>query len=163
MGRSRLDRLTRLLRGVSVSLLGFGWVAWPGANLLASSPATLKAGELFVALALQETLVMTCAGQIEASGLDFTVDYSSEGGFSDIELRRNGTTIASTQLSFRGRNDQDQGVWQGTTHGRAEVLVIHLSDQTVKPEDSISVSHNGQWGRGQCDGYYWYSNGVTAP
>jgi len=163
MGRSRLDRLTRLLRGVSLSLLGFGWVAWPEANLPASFPATLERGDSWLALDLEETLVMTCAGQIEASGLDFTVDYSSEVGFSEIELRQNGTMIASTQLSFRGRNDQDQGVWQGTTHGRAEVLVIHLSDQAVKPEDSISVSHNGQWGRGRCDGYYWYSNGITAP
>jgi hypothetical protein len=104
---------------------------------------------------------MTCPGRIEVSNLDFVVVYSSEDGFSNIVLRRNGAAIASAPLSFSGRNDDDQGVWRGTTTGGAEIVMIHLSDQTVQPGDTISVSHDGQWGRGACDGSYWYSNQAT--
>ena len=103
---------------------------------------------------------MICTGRFEANDADFTVTYSSEGGFSEVSLSRNGNAIASADLSFSGRTDSDQAIWRGSTYGEAEVVLIHLSDDAAQPGDAISVSHNGQWGRGQCAGSYWYSNGA---
>ena len=142
-------------------MVGFLLHGWPqalqrlGLSLFSLGVLTFPSAEL---LAVQRTLVMSCSGSITASNLSFTAVYSSEEGFSDIQLSRGGTAIAAAQLSLGGRTDSDQDIWRGTTYGNAEVILIHLSAEAAKPGDAISVSHNGQWGRGQCDGYYWYSN-----
>lgn len=151
--------LTRTWQRASLGLFVLGAVTWPGASLLASPQAGHgSAQSLPSLLAQQETLVMTCMGRLEASNLDFTVIYSAEREFSEIALSRDGAALAAAQLSFSGRNNNDQGVWRGTTSGRAEIVLVHLSDQAVQPGDEISVLHNGQWGRGQCDGSYWRGN-----
>ena len=107
--------------------------------------------------AQRETLVMTCAGAIEANAVDYTVIYSAERGFSRIEFKQNGTAIAAAQLSLRGKNDQNQNVWGGVTGGASDVILIHLSNQAAQPRDEISVGYNGQWGRGRCEGSYWHN------
>jgi len=109
-------------------------------------------------VARQRTLVMSCTGNIEASNLRFTAIYSTEEGFAEIKLSRGGAAIASASLAYQGRTDSNQDIWRGTTYGNAEVVLIHLSNEAATLGDTISVSHNGQWGRGQCDGAYWYSN-----
>ena len=100
-------------------------------------------------LAQYDTLVMICRGTIEINRIDYAVTFSSEGGFSQIEFSRDGEPIASAQLSFDGRNDQNQTLWRGNVNSGASIL-IHLSTQTVQPGDEISVGYDGQWGRDQC-------------
>ncbi len=107
-----------------------------------------------------QTLVMSCSGSIEANDLTYTVVYGAEGGFSSIEFSKNGSTIAVAQLRFSGKNDNDHSVWRGVTSGASDVILIHLSEQAARPRDEISVGYNGQWSRGQCDGYYWENYGV---
>lgn len=137
-----------------------GAIAMPGLGPVALPQAVHGVTQSPPTLAEQGALVMTCTGTIEANNIDFTLTYSSESGFSEIELRRNGAKIASALLSFSGRNDDDYGVWRGTTTGQASLVVIHLSEKNIQPGDTISVGHDGQWGRGQCAGAYWQGNGA---
>lgn len=108
---------------------------------LAQPPATVRQWE---------TLTLTCTGKIAVNNLDYTVVFSSEGGFSRITFSRATQEIATAQLNFSGRNDQQQTIWRGAVNGMADVVLIHLSDQIVQSGDEVSVGYDSQWGRGQC-------------
>lgn len=160
MVRVLLRALNRTLQNPGLGRTMLGVIAWPGVSLLGSPPTVAEINPSSQPWTKQRTLVMTCTGRFEANNIDFTVTYSSEGGFSEVILSRDGAAIASADLGFNGINDNDQKVWRGTTTGKAEIVLIHLSDGAVQPGDDISIGHNGRWGRGQCAGSYWYSNGA---
>lgn len=160
VGNVLLSAAKRTFQKSWLSGLVIGMVAIPGGQLFLGPSAIARIPYPQSLRAEQRSLVMTCTGRFEANNMNFTVAYSSEGGFSEVSLSRNGNAIASADLSFSGRTDSDQAIWRGSTYGEAEVVLIHLSDDAAQPGDAISVSHNGQWGRGQCAGSYWYSNGA---
>lgn len=100
----------------------------------------------------QDSLQMTCNGSISASGIDYTVFFTREAGFSRIQLRRrsSGQQMADTFLSFDRQNDKGQAIWRGSVNDAASVTLVHLSNRPAQRGDQVSVGYDGQWGRGTC-------------
>lgn len=96
---------------------------------------------------------MTCNGSIAVNDVDYTVNFTREAGFSQINFRRrsSGQAIANTTLSFDQQNDQGQAVWRGAVNDAASVTLVHLSNQPAQRGDQVSVNYDGQWGRGTCN------------
>ena len=101
----------------------------------------------------RDPLVLSCQGTVMGSNIDFTTLYSPEGGFARINFGRNGAETATAELTFDGRNEQNQSVWRGAVNGMADVTLIHLSDQMIQVRDRISVIYDGQEGLGTCVEY----------
>jgi len=101
----------------------------------------------------QDNLQMTCPGAIEVNDINFTVFFTREAGFSRIEFRRrsSGQLIAEAFLSYDRENAQGQAIWRGSVNDAASVTLIHLSTGPGQPGDQVSVSYDGQWGRGTCN------------
>lgn len=101
----------------------------------------------------QDSLQMTCNGSIAVNDVDYTVNFTREAGFSQINFRRrsSGQAIANTTLSFDQQNDQGQAVWRGAVNDAASVTLVHLSNQPAQRGDQVSVNYDGQWGRGTCN------------
>lgn len=138
----------------SVLVLGFGTSV-----LLHSRPAVASslvaettAFQLIAQEPNQDNLQMTCNGSIGVNGIDFTVFFTREAGFSRIEFRRrsNGQLIAESFLSYDRKNDKGQAIWRGSVNNAASVTLIHLSTGPGRPGDQVSVKYDGQWGRGTC-------------
>lgn len=98
----------------------------------------------------RDTLVLNCLGTVAGSNIDFSTLYSPEGGFARVSFSRDGTTTATAELTFDGRNDQNQMVWRGAVNGMTDVTLTHLSDQMIQVRDRISVIYDGQEGLGTC-------------
>jgi uncharacterized protein YxjI len=98
----------------------------------------------------RDPMVLSCQGTVMGSNIDFTTLYSPEGGFARINFGRNGAVTATAELTFDGRNEQNQSVWRGAVNGMADVTLTHLSDQMIQVRDRISVVYDGQEGWGTC-------------
>lgn len=136
-----------LLGSVAAIALSPSWAAI--AHPLASFPSTAN----FIAQEPnQDNLQMTCTGSILVNDIDFTVSFTREAGFSQIELRRRSTgqQIANTTLSYDRTNDQGQAIWRGNVNNMADVTLVHLATGPGQSGDQVSVSYDGQWGRGTC-------------
>lgn len=95
---------------------------------------------------------MSCNGTIAVNQVAFTVSFTREAGFSQIQFRRGNTTqvIAETTLSYDRNNAKGQAIWRGSVADAADVVLIHLSSRPAQVGDQVSVSYDGQWGRGTC-------------
>ena len=98
----------------------------------------------------RDPLVLNCLGTVAGSNIDFSTLYSPEGGFARINFGRNGATTATAELTFDGRDAQNQMVWRGAVNGMADVMLTHLSSQPIQVRDRISVIYDGQEGLGTC-------------
>lgn len=100
----------------------------------------------------QDNLQMTCTGSIGVNDINFTVFFTREAGFSRVEFRRrsNGQLIAESFLSYDRKNAKGQAIWRGSVNDAANVILVHLSTGPGQPGDQVSVSYDGQWGRGTC-------------
>jgi len=101
---------------------------------------------------------LVCRGTIHRANADnivFTVPWSPNTGFEqEVEFRnaRTGAGISrSSRLRFDRPNDQGQRIYRGDVAGMASVTLINLSGFVQPPPGGqISVSLDGQWGRGTC-------------
>lgn len=120
------------------------------ANSLAPSTATTY---LIAQEPNQDSLQMQCNGSMASSDTNFNAFFTREAGFSRIILRRRSTgqPIAETFLSFDRQNDKGQAIWRGSVNEMASVTLVHLSSNPAQPGDEVSVSYDGQWGRGTCN------------
>jgi len=135
-------------------ILSFGTVSLaPGSSAMAkiqadSTPTT----DLFSQEPNQDNLQMTCNGSIGVNDIDFTVFFTREAGFSRVEFHRrsNGQLIAESFLSYDRKNAKGQAIWRGSVDNAADLTLVHLSTGPGRPGDQVSVSYDGQWGRGTC-------------
>ncbi|RZM82519.1 LURP-one-related/scramblase family protein [Leptolyngbya iicbica] len=101
----------------------------------------------------RDPLVVNCLGTVAGSNIDFSTLYSPEGGFARINFGRDGATTATAELTFDGRNAENQMVWRGAVNGMADVTLTHLSDQMIQVGDRVAVLYDGQEGLGTCQEY----------
>ncbi len=140
---------------VSTNLITSNWGmshAIAGSTLLNNTEISTLQKPTIVAQRSTGNLEMECDGEITANLVDFTAYYSQESGFSRIEFLQGSPeqVIAESALSYDGQNDQGQSIWRGSVNGMASVTLIHLSSNPAQPGDEISVSYDGQWGKGLC-------------
>jgi hypothetical protein len=119
---------------------------------MTQTSALITEPNLFAQEPNQDNLQMTCTGSILVNDINFTAFFTREAGFSRVEFRRrsNGQLIAESFLSYDRKNDKGQAVWRGSVNNAADVTLVHLSTGPGQPGDQISVSYDGQWGRGTC-------------
>ncbi len=98
----------------------------------------------------RDPLVLNCLGTVAGSNIDFSTLYSPEGGFARVNFSRDGNTTALAEMTFDGRNAQNQMVWRGAVNGMADVTLTHLSSDPIQVRDRISVIYDGQEGLGTC-------------
>jgi hypothetical protein len=145
MDRSLLSLALALTSGTLALSYGYPTVA----GSFSSTPA---ASYLVAQEPNQDSLQMNCNGSISANGIDYTVFFTREAGFSRIQLRRrsNGQQIGEAFLSFARQNDKGQAIWRGSVNNAANVTLVHLASRPAQPGDQVSVGYDGQWGRGTC-------------
>ena len=87
----------------------------------------------------QDNLQMTCKGSVAANGIDYTVFFTREAGFSRIEFRRpsNSQLIAEAFLSYDKNNDKGQAIWRGSVNDAAKITLVHLANRPARLGDQI--------------------------
>ncbi|AMW27653.1 MULTISPECIES: hypothetical protein [Arthrospira] len=127
-------------------------------NFIAATPTIIGISVLGVAVpkALADIVCRGTIFRTDADNLSFSVPWSPNTGFEqEVEFRnaRTGAGIAqSSRLKFDRTNDQGQRLYRGNVSGMASVTLIDLAEFQPRPGTKVSVSYDGQWGRGTCSG-----------
>jgi hypothetical protein len=94
---------------------------------------------------------LSCDGDLETTNLSFSIEYSPENGFNHVELRQkiSNRLVAEVRLSYQGQDRQGRDRFGGSVNNKG-VTVLNLAPNYVEAGTQVSVSYDGQWGRGTC-------------
>lgn len=128
-------------------------------RLIVAGPALLGLSVAALSMPVSaEAAGMQCSGTINrarADNIRFTVPWNQRHGFEQRVNFRNARTgkemSQSSRLRYDRKNDKGQRIYRGAVGGMADVTLINLSRSfTPRVDGQISLSLDGQWGRGTC-------------
>lgn len=128
-------------------------------RLIIAAPALLSLSVVALSIpAHADAAGLQCTGTINRARADnvrFSVPWNQRHGFEQrIQFRnaRTGKELSqSSRLRYDRNNDKGQRIYRGHVGGMADVTLINLSRSfSPRVDGQISVSLDGQWGRGTC-------------